>query len=225
MVLDDDGAVVAKASGVMNPEWIESEIAAGHTGDLGKHGQVSDIAEIDLMLAIMEKAKAADPKAMADKAKRGIWKGIPLIALPPVTEQRVRELDAGFYLTEDIPLPDGTFLARKGDYFNPLDTPEAAFNEVIVIVDATKKDQIDFAAAVNAAYRDIGVITMLSDLDRDKGWETLAQLTHRFKNQPFLLTSDVRERFRVEKVPTVITVVDKKIVVQELPTSLLETAK
>ena len=33
----------------------------------------------------------------------------------------------------------------------------------------------------------------------------------------YLLTNDVQERFRVEKVPTVITVVDKKILVQEIP--------
>ena len=225
VVLNEEGVVVAKAAGVMNPEWIESEIKAGHTGDLGVHGRTTKIAEIDLMLAMIEKAKAQDPKALAEKARRDMWKGIPLIPLPAVTERRDRELDAGFYVTEDIPLPDGTYLARKGDYFNPLDAPEMVFNQVIVIVDATKKDQVDFAAAINAAYRDTGVITMLSDIDRETAWDVLAQLTHRFKNQPFLLTNDVQERFRVEKVPTVITVVDKKIVVQELPTSMMERAQ
>ena len=92
-----------------------------------------------------------------------------------------------------------------------------AFDDVIVIVDANDPEQVDFAAAVNAAYRSTGVITMLSDLDREDGWGVMGRLTHRFKDQPFLLTSDVKERFRVERVPTVITVVDKKILVQEIP--------
>lgn len=92
-----------------------------------------------------------------------------------------------------------------------------AFDDVIVIVDANDPEQVDFAAAVNSAYRSTGVITMLTDLDRSNGWDVIGRLTQRFKDQPFLLTSDVKERFRVERVPTVITVVDKKILVQEIP--------
>lgn len=217
VVMDEQGQPIAKVAGVMNPEWIESEIDAGRRGDLGKHGQTSAIGEIDMMQAMIEKAKATDTKAMAERAKARIWQNLPMLPLPKTTELRVRELDPGFYVTEDIPLPDGTFLARKGDYVNPLDDELMAFDDVIVIVDANDPEQVDFAAAVNAAYRSTGVITMLSDLDRNNGWDVFGRLTQRFKDQPFLLTSDVKERFRVERVPTVITVVDKKILVQEIP--------
>lgn len=217
VVMDEQGQPIAKVAGVMNPEWIESEIEAGRRGDLGKHGQTSAIGEIDMMQAMIEKAKATDTKAMAERAKARIWQNLPMLPLPKTTELRVRELDPGFYVTEDIPLPDGTFLARKGDYVNPLDDELMAFDDVIVIVDANDPEQVDFAAAVNAAYRSTGVITMLSDLDRNNGWDVFGRLTQRFKDQPFLLTSDVKERFRVERVPTVITVVDKKILVQEIP--------
>lgn len=225
VVLDAEGKVIAKAAGVMNPEWIEEELQAGHSGDLGKHGATAKIAEIDLLQAMMEKAKAADPAAMVERAQRDIWKGVPMIPLPEVTEQRVRELDAGFTVTEDIPLPDGTFLARKGDYFNPLDQSDFIFHETIVVIDATRPDQVEFALALNAVLKERGVIFLLSNMDRETGWESLARMTHQFGNQPFLLTNDVQERFRIEKVPTVITVVDKKILVQELPTSLMETNK
>ncbi|QRD71795.1 hypothetical protein H8Z72_22875 (plasmid) [Xanthomonas citri pv. citri] len=225
VVLNSDGNVIAKASGVMDPEWIESEIQAGHTGDLGVHGATTEIIEIDLLEAIKAKAEAADPKAMAEKARRDMWKKIPLIQLPAATEKRVRQMDAGFTVTEDIPLPDGSFLARKGDYFNPLDNPELDFHEVIVVIDSTKKDHVKFALALNSVLKERGVITLLSDIDREQGWKTFAVLTERMGNQPFLLTSDVRERFRIEKVPTVITVVDKKIEIQELPTHLMETGQ
>ena len=217
VVMDEQNQVIAKVAGVMNPEWIEAEIDAGRRGDLGKQGQTSRIGEIDMLQAMIEKAKATDVKAMAERAKARVWQNLPMLPLPKTTEHRVRELDPGFYVTEDIPLPDGTFLARKGDYVNPLEDDVMAFDDVIVIVDANDPDQVDFAAAVNAAYRSTGVITMLSDLDREDGWGVMGRLTHRFKDQPFLLTSDVKERFRVERVPTVITVVDKKILVQEIP--------
>ncbi|WP_440986233.1 TrbC family F-type conjugative pilus assembly protein (plasmid) [Xanthomonas sontii] len=222
VALDEEGKVIAKASGVMDPEWIESEIRAGHTGDLGVHGATVEIAEIDLLEAIIAKAKAADPRAIAEKARREMWKKVPLIPLPAATEKRLREMDAGFTVTQDIPLPDGTYLARKGDYFNPLDNPELDFHEVIVVIDATKQDQVKFALALNRVLKDRGMIVLLSDIDREKAWPTFAVLTHRLGNQPFLLTNDVQERFRIEKVPTVITVVDKKIEIQELPTSLME---
>nr|WP_312130914.1 TrbC family F-type conjugative pilus assembly protein [Stenotrophomonas pavanii] len=222
VVLDEEGKVIAKASGVMDPSWIEGQIRAGNTGDLGVHGATTNIAEIDMLEAIMEKAKAADPKAMAEKARKDMWKKIPLFPLPAATEKRVREMDAGFTVTQDIPLPDGTFLARKGDYFNPLDNPELDFHEVIVVIDATKQDQVKFALALNRVLKDRGMILLLSDIDREKAWPTFAVLTQRLGHQPFLLTIDVKERFRIEKVPTVITVVDKKIEIQELPTSLME---
>ncbi|APP82550.1 TrbC family F-type conjugative pilus assembly protein [Xanthomonas perforans] len=217
VVMNEQGQPIAKVAGVMNPEWVESEIEAGRRGDLGKHGQTSAIGEIDMMQAMIEKAKATDTKAMAERAKARIWQNLPMIPLPKTTVPRIRELDPGFYVTEDIPLPDGTFLARKGDYVNPLEDELMAFDDVIVIVDANDPEQVDFAAAVNSAYRSTGVITMLTDLDRSNGWDVIGRLTQRFKDQPFLLTSDVKERFRVERVPTVITVVDKKILVQEIP--------
>lgn len=222
VALDTDGKVVAKVAGVMNPEWIEDELTAGHTGDLGKHGGTTKIAEIDLMEAMIAKAKAEDPAALAEKARNDIWKGIPTIPLPAVTEPRVRELDAGFTVTEDIPLPDGTFLARKGDYFNPLDQEDFFFPEAIVVIDATKEDQVRFALAMSQGLKDTGVITLMSDMDKENGWDTLANLTNKLGDQPFLMTIDVQERFRIERVPTVITVVDKKILVQEIPTSVLE---
>lgn len=223
VALDGDGQVVAKVRGVMNPEWIEDEIKAGHKGDLGAHGATTEIAEIDLLEAIIAKAKADDPKALAEKARRDIWKGIPFQPLPETREKRIRELDPGFTVTEDIPLPDGTFLARKGDYINPLDQAEFSFPEAIVVIDATKPDQVRFARILNRELKDNGVITLLSNLDREKGWETLGGLAREFAAQPYLLTSDIKQRFRLESVPTVITVVDKKILVQELPTSIMES--
>lgn len=225
VALDADGKVLAKVAGVMNPEWIESEVQAGRIGDLGKHGGTTNIAEIDMMEAMIAKAKAEDPQALADKARKDIWKGIPVYSMPAVTEARVRELDAGFTVTEDIPLPDGTFLARKGDYFNPLDNEDFFFPEAIVVIDATKADQVRFAVAMSQGLKDAGVITLMSDLDRENGWDVLATLTNQLGDQPFMLTNDVQERFRIERVPTVITVVDKKILVQEIPTSVMEISK
>src|SRR5690606_10985759 len=143
-------------------------------------------------------------------------------SMPAVTEARVRELDAGFTVTEDIPLPDGTFLARKGDYFNPLDNDDFFFPEAFVVIAATKADQGRFAVAMSQGLKDTGVISLMSDLDRADGWDVSPPLTTQLGDQPFMLTNDVQDRFPTEPVPTVITVVDKKILVQEIPTSVLE---
>lgn len=81
VVMNEQGQPIAKVAGVMNPEWVESEIEAGRRGDLGKHGQTSAIGEIDMMQAMIEKAKATDTKAMAERAKARIWQNLPMIPL------------------------------------------------------------------------------------------------------------------------------------------------
>ncbi|WP_164747947.1 MULTISPECIES: TrbC family F-type conjugative pilus assembly protein [Xanthomonas] len=95
VVMNEQGQPIAKVAGVMNPEWIESEIEAGRRGDLGKHGQTSAIGEIDMMQAMIEKAKATDTKAMAERAKARIWQNLPMLPLPKTTVPRIRELDPG----------------------------------------------------------------------------------------------------------------------------------
>jgi hypothetical protein len=50
IVVEDQGKATIRVKGVTSLEWLKSRQAAGRQGDLGRFGEVFEIAEIDLQL-------------------------------------------------------------------------------------------------------------------------------------------------------------------------------
>lgn len=215
--VDADGKPIASVRGLMNPEWLESEIEAGNKGDLGKRGPTSAIAEIDLMAAMIEKAKGMDINKMAEGARDRFWKNAPLIELPPAMQDRTRLVDGGFTVAQDIRLPDGRYLARKGEYHN--DLKEMPFTRTVVVFDTTKPAQVALAKKVSQENSEKVVLLLASNVDREAGWGNYNALEDDLGRPLYVLTSDVVDRFKVEKVPTIVTADDRNFIVKEVAVS------
>src|SRR5690606_35404295 len=112
----------------------------------------------------------------------------------------------------------GEFVARAGDRVNPLET--RPFTQAIVVFDARDKKQVDLIAQKLPQIRDEpGVqrtVLITTGFDKGIGWDGYKSVTDLLDDAVFLLTPDVRDRFALEKVPSIITADATHFIVREL---------
>src|SRR5699024_9955194 len=140
------------------------------------------------------------------------------VSLEPAFKSRTRRVDASVIATGDIQTSTGEFVARAGDRVNPLDT--RAFTQAIVIFDATSKKQVEKVQKnideIRAKPGVQKVVYITTKLDAERGWDAYKDITEKFEAPVFVLTPDVRERFALEYVPSVITADSTHFIIDEL---------
>ncbi|MEY2161675.1 MULTISPECIES: TrbC family F-type conjugative pilus assembly protein [unclassified Rhodanobacter] len=213
--LDASGNVVASVRGVLDPAWIDREVAGGAKGDLGAHGQTYPVTEIDLLEAFQQKAREFDWETWKTKAAENFWKKTRFTELPRATVRRVREIDPTVVVPKDIVTPDGKVIARAGDTFNPLES--IGFHQTLVIYDATDPAQVAFArqALVDARGAKVKLITI--SVDREKGADGYVDMEIAMNHPVYMLNSAVRDAFHLERVPSTVTATKNRFVVTEVP--------
>lgn len=213
--LDASGNVVASVRGVLDPSWIDREVAGGSKGDLGAHGQTYPVTEIDLLEAFQQKAREFDWESWKAKAGESFWKKAPFTELPRATERRVREIDPTVVVPKDILTPDGKVVARAGDSFNPLES--VGFHQTLVIYDATDPAQVSFARQALVDARGAKVKLITTNIDRDKGADGFVDMEIAMNHPVYMLNSAVRDAFHLERVPSTVTATKNRFVVTEVP--------
>lgn len=214
-----EAQVLARVQGLSNPQWLWDQIEAGRTGDLGVRGPTLAIAEPDLIEVMKERVAKIDWDAKRHAAINNFWAGQRYIELDRAFLPRTRRIDATVLATGDIKTSTGEFVARAGDRVNPLQT--RPFTQAIVVFDARDDKQVQ---TVLEQLPDIRmqpgvqrIVLISTALDRDEGWDGYKRITSRFDAPVFLLTPDVRDRFALEKVPSVITADSTHFIVREIP--------
>ncbi|MCE0759510.1 conjugal transfer protein TraW [Marinobacter sp. G11] len=209
---------IARVSGLVNPDWIQEQVDAGETGDFGARGPVEQISEPDLIELMKQRFANIDWEAQKENAKKNFWKKQTFRILAEAPEDRTREVDPTVVITQDILTPDGKVVARQGDRINPLEI--RSFTQAVVVLDPLDEDQIE---RVKSRLPDIkrqpgvqSVTYIVTQLDRDEGWDSYTEVTDTFDAPVFLLTPDVKQRFELEYVPSIITADGTKFVVEEL---------
>lgn len=192
----------ARVAGLMSTGWLEQALDAGRQGDLGTRGPVTEIREPDLLVELERRLAALDLTAMKARALERAFGRLHLERLPTATEDRTRWIDPTLTAAADIQLPDGTPLVKAGDSVNPL--AQLPFTQRLVVFDATDPRQVAFAQARAAERSAKASLFLLTDLPRERGWSGLEQVMTQLDRQVFLLTSTLRQRFALQRVPAVV---------------------
>ena len=215
MILEEDGKPLARVRGSTAIDWFLAQVAAGARGDLGIRGPVEAIAEVDLLDEIQRRLGALDGRQVLEGARRRYWRQVRWVELPAATEPRTRTLDPTFMAPQDLQAPDGRFIARAGERFNPLE--QLPFTSALVVFDATDAKQLDAARRLAAEAGTARVIFITTRLDREAGWEGLDRLEDRLGERIFLLTNEVRDRFQLERAPALVRAEGNRFVIREAP--------
>lgn len=212
--VDATGKEIARAQGIANVAWFKNEVVnKGRRGDLGSYGSAVAVVERDMAEMISERLAQIDLTEQAEAARQRFWDNLDYLELPQAERARVRLLDPTFEVTQTVATPDGTVLAQAGDRINPLE--RVPFPDVVLVFDATREAHLAFVREQIALHRDQPITLISSVFAREGGWDWLMRTSDAVGRPVHLLQEDVRSRFAIERVPTVITAEGLRFRVEE----------
>jgi conjugal transfer pilus assembly protein TraW len=213
IVVEDQDKATLRVKGVTSLAWLKSRQDAGRQGDLGRFGEVYEIAEIDLLEEIKKRLPAIDWSKKQQQALARFWEKRQFEVLPVAQENRDRSIDLTVTAPRDVIAPDGNLIIRAGQSVNPLE--KLAFGLCLIVFDAIQKVQVDAVRQLSCRDKTAQVLYLATELPRQDGWEGLTTLETTLNAPVYLLTPDVRQRFQLQKVPALVEQAGNRVVVRE----------
>lgn len=174
--------------------------------DLGVHGKLYEIAEEDMLSYVRRKAGEIDMRALRGSMERKLeesWARHSLVSLdvPSATQERVRYVDPSVNVRNPLRDHAGKIIFPAG-VVNPLDHVRLSKSILVLREDQVKR------ALEETNKRGKNPILLLTDGDIRRASSLAGQMV--YKATPFML-----KRFKIEKVPSLVTQEGKKLRVEE----------
>ncbi len=211
-----EGAPQYIVAGTTSIEAADTEYDTRKKSSLGSVGPTLDIEERDLIEVLKERLAKVDFAELKEKATKRFWDKQTFVDLPTATNHRVRKLDPTVTIPEDMTAADGSLIHKAGDRINPLSI--RPFTQRLVIIDPVDPKQIALAKAEIAKHGDEqNVVVILSRVDRSAGWDGFTSVQDQVDRAVYLLKDDVRTRFSIDFVPSVVTADSSNFFIEEFP--------
>ncbi|MBS4050660.1 MAG: conjugal transfer protein [Methylomonas sp.] len=219
MVIESNDKALLQAKGVSSLTWLNDKFKAGATGDLGRLGEIFDIAEIDLLEEIKHRMAAIDWRQKQRQAIARFWDQQKFEMLPVALEDRERVIDMTITAPRNLTAPNGQLIIRAGQTVNPLD--KMPLGLCLIVFDATETAQVQWVRQLSCQDKKARVMYLATSVSRQDGWDGLKALETSLNSSVYLLTPDVRSRFQLQHVPSLVEQTGNRLVVRErkLPAS------
>lgn len=194
-------SVRTRIAGITSVNYLNERL---DEGDLGQRGPVEEISEPNLMDVIAKRIKAVDWDQKKRKAVDNVWNNVQMYPLPPAPEDRIVKIDPTIEALKDIKDADGNVLVPAGKRVNPLDIQP--FNSIVIVFNPLRESEVEAAASMVKSYTQMGqkIIPVLSEIDKTKGWKMYNDLSKRLNHRVFMLTPDLKQRFRIMHTMSVV---------------------
>lgn len=214
LVREDKPALQAR--GIYSSKWIKERAESDPENiDLGQWGTTYPIVEIDLIEDMKSRVAAIDWDEKKKNAYKDYWKKASFIELPNAQEDNEYEFDPTVTVSKDIVGTTGEILAHKGQRFNPLDM--LPFTKTVFVFDSTNKKQVEYVKeqtdSLKAQSRAYILIT--TRVDANKGWKAFEKIEELYQRPVYLLNKQLKNRFSIDKVPTIITATGRVFTIKE----------
>jgi conjugal transfer pilus assembly protein TraW len=206
---------VARVAGLADPAWLRAQVRGGARGDLGVRAPVCAVAEPDMLEEIHRRLAALDLQELRDRALGRFWQRTTLETLPVATARRERTVDPTLVAAAAVHAPDGTVLVPAGATTNPLD--HLPFSRRLVVFDVSDPRQVTLARTLGSTGDGRRVVYLATRSERASAWDGWTAVEDALDAPVYLLTPDVRARFAIERVPSLVEARDRVFVVTELP--------
>lgn len=222
IVVESHDKALLQVKGVSSLTWLNDKFKAGVTDDLGRLGEVYDIAEIDLLEEIKRRMAAIDWRQKQQQAIARFWDQQRFEVLPVALEDRERVIDMTITAPRNLTAPNGQLIVRAGQTVNPLDN--MPFGLCLIVFDATETSQVQWVHQSSCQDKKARVMYLTTSVSRQDGWNGLKALETSLNSSVYLLTPDVRSRFQLQHVPSLVEQTGNRLVVRErkLPVSVGE---
>lgn len=215
IIIKDKDNEIARVSGLVSPNWLLQEIdESDFNGDAGVKGNTVQIIEPDLIEVMKEKMAKINWEEKKQNALNNFWKKQEFLVLPTARTNLIKEIDPSVIVTADIITPDKVVIAKKGDIVNPLDL--RPFTHTLIIFNPTSKKQLDLVLSLKDKVTTPNTTFLVTEMDRVKGWDFYREVTDLLDAPVFYLTPDIKARFNIERVPSLVTAKGKVFITKEV---------
>lgn len=173
-----------------------------HAKDFGTYGDVYPVKEPSFIESLQSKIKEMVDNGEWEKHKKkyidetmGAFKRPAGHELPHATTSSSRLYDPSIVLQMDIQLADGKYLARRGDYINPLE--QTNMNNPIAMIDGDDEKQVAWAIKMREKEPKTKIILV------NGNWYDLS-VKHKFQFF-FDQTGEFINRLDIKKTPSYIS--------------------
>lgn len=213
---------IARLAGSVNIPYLAEQVGYGKSGDLGRLGDVYEIAERNLIDEMKERTENIDWAEKKSKAADNFWHSrVEFFEFPTAREDTERLVNPTVEITEDMRLPDGRIIAKKGSRYNPLAI--VPFNREVYIFNATSPAQLRKAIELKTASQTKKLqVFITTQSDRSGGFEWLAALEEKVGAPVYILNKDLASNFRIENIPAVVTDHGELLKINEYAVNALE---
>lgn len=215
LVYERKGKAVAWVRGLVNSQWLKDQVEKeNRTGDLGNYGPTEAISERDFLEVIQDRLASIDWDARKEKAWDQYWTHYSFLTLPPANKDRVYQVEAVYEVPKDFRMPDGKVLARKGDRINLFDKLKPRF--VLLVFDGSDPRQLAWAKDASREYQGRYRVQYLTTALPERTWQSFSKLEDKLEAPLYLLNDAVRDRFRLEHVPSLVRPLEDRFEVREV---------
>jgi conjugal transfer pilus assembly protein TraW len=123
-------------------------------------------------------------------------------------------VDPTFTVSRDIRNTQGHLIAIAGQRVNPLGT--FPFGQKLIVFNGTRPEELAVVERELKAESSKRVTLIVSEMDRASGWRGFQNLQQQLGSRLFLLTPDLKKRFKLEATPSVIEAKDQQFRVREI---------
>ena len=203
ITLEHGNELQAMVQGIHQVDWLERRrVSDKSIRNFGVRGETTEIQEPDLMERVKARFRTFDWAGYQREARETFWQQTRFEALPEAKIDRVFWMDPTVTAPHDIQDDQGRTIVPAGHKVNPLDT--LPFHQKLIIFNPTRVGQV--TAVQKELKQAPKQLTLLiaTEIDRSGGWKTFQELQQKVGTRVYLLTPDIRKRFKLETVPTVV---------------------
>jgi conjugal transfer pilus assembly protein TraW len=204
---------IRRVKGLPGFRWLTER----EPGDHGKMGATYDILEPNMIDEMKRRIMTVDWNKKKEDAIKNIWNNQTMFQLPVSKLQSTRVLDMSIKLTQDISLPDGRMIAKKGDVVDPQKL--LPMKHVFIVFDNTDNQQRELAKKIGDENRrnNTPVVYLFSNMDKSQGWQAFNGMSDYFAAPVYKLSQSLIDRFQIHALPSVIKSQGEQIIITEYP--------
>jgi conjugal transfer pilus assembly protein TraW len=215
IVITDGKGFATQVSGIHEMEWLERQRnRSPEIRDFGVRGETVAISEPDLLLQVQERFQKFDWNSYQKSAQTDFWQSTHFESLPQAQKDREFQVDPTFTVSRDIRNTQGHLIAIVGQRVNPLGT--FPFGQKLIVFNGTRPEELAVVERELKAESSKRVTLIVSELDRASGWRGFQNIQQQIGSRVYLLTPDLRKRFKLEATPSIIEAKDQQFRVREI---------
>lgn len=200
---------VARLSGLPNAQFMQEQVKDGKSGDLGRFGEVFNIAEVNLIEEMKRRVAQLDSDQIIRDANTSFFDEQPRFPLPVAEKTQRFSVDMSITVNEDIQDNEGGLIVRKGTRFNPLVAID--LQQTILVFNPEIPEQRIWAAdqgraSVDNGLRPVYIATHIPTGNEGSEWDKVRQLNESLPGGDMtLLNRSIVSRFQLRRVPSRLT--------------------